>query len=168
MAKSNNIDDFLKELEEAEANLPVPIDLEEPVKDLERKVAWLLQLLGRGGNANRNEQVDGVNVLRPYTDINWKAGSGVTITAVANNTTKYTDITIASSASGSTLTSETPTGTVDDSNVTFIVLHEPLYIVVNGSQYTVGTGIYVSYIAGVITLSSAVGTGGFIRSFYNA
>lgn len=69
-------------------------------------------------------------------------------------------------SSGSTLAYETPTGTVNDSNVTFIVLHEPLYIVVNGLAFTVGTGQYSSYLAGTITLSSAVGTGGFITSFY--
>ncbi len=73
-----------------------------------------------------------------------------------------------SSASGSTLTSETPTGAIDDSNVTFTVVHQPLYIIVNGAQYTVGTGLYASYLAGTITLTSAVGTGGFITSFYNS
>lgn len=70
--------------------------------------------------------------------------------------------------SGRTLTVENPTGTVNDSNVTFTVVNQPLYIVVNGAQYVVGTGTYVSYSGGTITLSSAVGTGGFIRSFYNA
>lgn len=69
---------------------------------------------------------------------------------------------------GFTLTAETPTGTVNDSNTSFTVSHEPLYIVVNGAQYTVGDGIYTSYAAGTITLSSAVGVGGFIKSFYNA
>lgn len=69
---------------------------------------------------------------------------------------------------GSTLTLESPTGTVDDSNVIFTVIHQPLYININGAQYTVGTGLYISYLAGTITLSSPVGTGGFIKSFYNA
>lgn len=71
-------------------------------------------------------------------------------------------------SAGSTLTVETPTGTVDDSNVTFTVAHTPLFIVVNGGIYVAGTGIYTSYVAGTITLASPVGTGGFIRSFYNA
>ena len=66
------------------------------------------------------------------------------------------------------LTVETPTGTVDDSNTSFTVSNEPLYIVINGAQYVAGTGTFTSYAAGTITLSSAVGTGGFIRSFYNA
>lgn len=73
-----------------------------------------------------------------------------------------------SSTGGSTLTVETPVGIVDDSNVTFIVTHEPIYIVVNGAQYNVGTGTYQSYVTGTITLTSPVGIGGFIRSYYNS
>lgn len=73
-----------------------------------------------------------------------------------------------SGGGGSTLTVEDPAGTVDDSNTTFVVMNEPLFIDVNGAIYVEGTGTYSSYIAGVITLSSPVGVGGFIRSFYNA
>lgn len=73
-----------------------------------------------------------------------------------------------SSSGATTLVVETPVGAVDDSNTTFTVTHTPLYIVVNGSQYTVGTGTFTSYAAGTITLSSAVGVGGFIRSYYNS
>lgn len=72
------------------------------------------------------------------------------------------------SGTGSTLTKETPTGNVNDSNTSFTVAHEPLYIVVNGSQYAVGEGLYQSYVAGTISLTSPVGVGGFIRSYYNA
>lgn len=53
-----------------------------------------------GGQANRNIQVDGVNVLTPWTDINLKSGSNASITATPNNTTHYTDITISSSGGG--------------------------------------------------------------------
>lgn len=73
-----------------------------------------------------------------------------------------------SSSGGSTLHTETPTGTVDDSNVTFTVAHEPFYISVNGAIYSVGTGLYSTYVAGTITLTSAVGTGGFITSYYQS
>ena len=72
------------------------------------------------------------------------------------------------SGTGKTLTAETPAGTVDNSNTSFTVLHTPLFIDVNGSIYTVGTGTFSGFSGGVITLSSAVGTGGFITSFYNA
>ncbi len=71
-----------------------------------------------------------------------------------------------SSSTTSSISFETPVGLVDDSNVSFSVTHEPAYIIVNGGQYTVGNGLYSSYLAGVITLTSAVGTGGFIISAY--
>jgi len=61
---------------------------------------------------------------------------------------------------------EVPTGAVDDANVSFGVAHEPKYIVVNGSQYALGEGVYSGYAVGIITLSSAVGVGGFIRSYF--
>lgn len=70
--------------------------------------------------------------------------------------------------SGSTLTQETPVGTVDDSNVTFTVTNTPLYLVVNGGQYAAGQGMYASFLAGTITLSAPVGSTGFITSYYNA
>lgn len=68
---------------------------------------------------------------------------------------------------GTTLAFETPTGVVNDSNVTFTVIHTPLFIDVNGGTYTVGTGSFATYAGGTITLASPVGTGGFITSFYN-
>jgi hypothetical protein len=68
------------------------------------------------------------------------------------------------SAFGTGITVENPTGTVDDSNVTFNVANEPKYVVVNGAQYFDGAGY--SYSGGTITLNSPVGTGGFIRSVY--
>jgi len=66
--------------------------------------------------------------------------------------------------SGGGIDFETPTGTVDDSNTTFTVANEPLYIVVNGAQMFAGAGY--SYAGGTITLDNAIGTGGFIRSAY--
>jgi len=71
-----------------------------------------------------------------------------------------------STSAGSTMQSETPTGSVDDSNLTFTVGNEPFFINVNGAIYKVGEGIYDSYAGGTITLLFPVGTGGFIRSFY--
>lgn len=68
------------------------------------------------------------------------------------------------SAYGTGISVETPTGTVDDSNVTFTVGNTPKYIVVNGAQYFSGAGY--SYAGGTITLDNPVGTGGFIRSIY--
>lgn len=65
---------------------------------------------------------------------------------------------------GGALAVETPSGTVDDSNTTFTVVNEPVYVVINGAQYFDGAGY--SYSGGTLTLDFPVGTGGFIRSVY--
>lgn len=67
---------------------------------------------------------------------------------------------------GGNINFETPSGTVNDSNVTFTVANEPLYLVVNGAQIFEGAGY--SYSGGTITLDNAIGTGGFIRSAYGS
>lgn len=68
------------------------------------------------------------------------------------------------SAFGTGITVESPTGDIDDSNVTFTVSNEPKYVVVNGAQYFASAGY--SYAGGTITLDNPVGTGGFIKSVY--
>lgn len=58
-----------------------------------------------GGNANRSILVGGdPKTLQYFTDINLKAGAGTTISYAANQTTKYTDITITATGSGSGIT----------------------------------------------------------------
>lgn len=52
-----------------------------------------------GGNANRNIQIGGVDVLTKYTDLNIKAGSGIDLTYSNNDTTKALDLTITSTGS---------------------------------------------------------------------
>jgi hypothetical protein len=49
-----------------------------------------------GGNANRQIFIGGVDPLKRYTDINLKAGSGMTITYANNDATKKVDITFVS------------------------------------------------------------------------
>ncbi len=82
-------------------------------------------------------------------------------------TTKWRCMAVSgATSSGSSLSKETPSGTVNDTNLTFTVTHQPFYINVNGLIYEAGDGIYASYSGGTITLSSPVGTGGFIKSYY--
>lgn len=65
---------------------------------------------------------------------------------------------------GSGISWGVPVGTIDDSNTTFTVSTKPIFIIVNGGIYREGKGVYTSYSGGTITLSSPVGTDGFIVS----
>lgn len=72
----------------------------------------------RGGAMNRQMLIASVDVLKTYTDINFIAGSGVTISAANNNVTKKVDITF--TASGSSSGFQRPlTGIVNGSNTVF-------------------------------------------------
>lgn len=53
-----------------------------------------------GGSMNRQELFNGTDYLTRYTDINWKAGSNVTLTIANNDTTKKVDVTIAATGGG--------------------------------------------------------------------
>lgn len=64
-------------------------------KDLIQKMANL-----GGGSMNRQILIGGVDPLTRYTDINFKAGSNVTITYANNNTTKKVDVTISATGGG--------------------------------------------------------------------
>lgn len=137
-------------------------------KDLQELRVSLLAIVANtgGGNANRNEQVDGVNVLRPFTDINWKSGSNISITAVANQNTKYTDITIAAVGSGVTLTAETPSGTIDGSNLVFTVSNTPVQLFSDGMYRVLNTDY--TYVGGIITMNALLAPVISIISYYNA
>lgn len=71
-------------------------DIDEELEDLKKNLAiWKSEIISnsnRGGSMNRQIKVEGTDVLTRYTDINLK-GSGVTLSAVNNNTTKSVDIT---------------------------------------------------------------------------
>lgn len=98
----------------------------------------LLALQRGGGNANRNIVVDSTTVLTPYTDINFKSGTNVTLSTASNNTTKQTDITI--TASGGGLTKLNATGTINGSNTAFTFTSKPTYIISDGAWYEENAG----------------------------
>ncbi len=84
------------------------------------------------------------------------AGSNITLTSNSNGTTTV-------AASSGALTFLTATGTINDSNVTFTFVSLPIALIINGALYQqTGGAITWSYLAGTVTLSSAVGTGGSI------
>ena len=99
-------DDFEKKIEEMRVHL---------MRFISQHASSLSTATPGGGNANRNIQVDSVNVLQPFTDINLISGTGITITSVPNQTTKYTDITITASGSASIAIGDTITGATEGS-----------------------------------------------------
>lgn len=118
---------------------------------------------GGGGGGGGLEVIKAGGVVKKQGASQIDFSTGFTVTPTINGVV----VTVAAGA-GTTLTAEDPTGTIDDTNLTFSVGNTPIYISVNGLIYTVGKGIYASYAGGTITLNSPVGTGGFIISFYNA
>lgn len=91
--------------------------------------------------------------------------AGSAVASVVRGADGVVTVTLNSGAGG-TLNSEVPTGTVNDTNMTFTVANTPAYIVVNGLAYQAGEGIFTSYSTPTITLNTPVGSGGFIRSYY--
>lgn len=132
--------------------------------DTVRDFAFRQAQLG-GGSMNRQIRVGGVDYLTKYTDINLIAGTNVSIAVADDNTNKRVGLTFSASG-GAGVSYETPVGDVNDTNMTFTVSNTPVYINVNGLIYREGEGIFTSYVAGTITLSTPVGTGGFLSSAY--
>lgn len=91
-----------------------------------------------GGSMNRQIRIDGTNYLTRYTDINLKAGSGMTLAAANDDVNKRVNITFTSTGGGG-FTKETPIGTVDGDNLIFTVSNTPQAVVVDNMWY-VGSG----------------------------
>lgn len=124
-------DKFQKQIEELKANdkLSELTALSEGIATM--KIEFLSRLANvSGGNMNRQILVDGVNPLTRYTDINWIAGTGVTLTPVNNDTLKKVNITIDSS--GSTGYQAPTSGVVDGSNTVFVFTTTPNVLIIDG------------------------------------
>lgn len=97
------------------------------------------------------------------------AGSGIAISNTVNGNKQIT-----ATGSGAALTQETPTGTVNGSNVTFTVLHTPVYIIVDGLIRPLVANIAniggngFTYSAPTVTVGALVPPVEYIRSYYNA
>lgn len=117
------------------------VTLNEVIKEIQPKVfSRLTSSVGKGGNMNRNIAVGGnQSVLGRYTDLNLKPGSNVTISYTPNDSTKYTDVTIAATGGGGTSRSVNSISTsqtaADTASTDFV------YICGAGIQLTLPTGV---------------------------
>lgn len=129
------VEKVIEKVEKTEVIRETPTEVTKIIKELDKEELQRLmyEFLSNnwhgGGQANRNEQINSVNVLRPFTDINWIPGTGITMTAVPNQVTKYTDITVTSTGSSSGY--QQPTGLVNGSNQVFTWTTAPNVIVVD-------------------------------------
>lgn len=110
-----------------EASLPGITALEN-IKRLEQDLLNRINAIAGAGNAQRSIVIAGnKDTLKYYTDINLKAGSGVTITYTPNHATGYTDVTIAATGGGGGITREinnvaTPTAMGDTAGIDYVYL----------------------------------------------
>jgi len=124
---SGRVDDELSRLNDGQSKTEK--ELKDVLIVLEKWKDSILLMIPRGGNINRQIRVDGTDVLTRYTDVNLKAGTGVSLSSADDNTNKRVDITLSASGGAPVLTA---TGTVDGSNATFDFSVEPNFIVVDG------------------------------------
>lgn len=108
-------------------------EFEDSQRDTRSQLASISsQMKGRGGNANRDIVVDGSDVLDYYTDLNLVSGTGVTIAATNNHTTKRTTLTF--TASG--FAPQAPTsGAINGSNLIFVFTAAPSVICVDQGRF---------------------------------
>lgn len=99
---------------------------------------------------------EGVSLTTNVGSINF-TGAGVAGTALGDDVTE----TINGGLGGTSIV--TVSGTIDDLNTAFTADTQPALLVINGGTYkTTGGTITWTYVAGAITSSVAVGTGGTI------
>lgn len=121
--------EIVESLEKKENKGAAVEKIEALVKDIDEIKESHKRLHNRrgGGSMNRHININGVDYLTRYTDINL-IGS---ITAVSNDATKQVDITF----TGGGFTELIATGAVNGINPTFIFAQVPSYIVSDGAWY---------------------------------
>lgn len=140
-AKYATIDSATVALTSAELATKRAEELALALEDLRREILGRIQNIGHGGNMNRSIVVGGdQNTLSKWTDINLKAGAGVTITYSANNATQYTDITISATGGGGGITRSinnvsTPTVMGNTAGIDYV------YIVSGNTTVTLPTAV---------------------------
>lgn len=89
------ITDLQQQLDEHEVEDEKEIkELTDKLEKLRKELNTRISNIG-GGAMNRQNFINNADPLTRYTDINWKAGSNVTITYANNDQTKRVDITLA-------------------------------------------------------------------------
>lgn len=108
------------------------------IERLDHKINYLMNR--GGGSINRQEFIGGVNPLTRYTDINWKAGAGITLSYADNNITRQVDITVTNSV-GDTGIIRAIASVAVDTNAGAVVGTDYVYLVTGTTTITLPTAI---------------------------
>lgn len=142
------------------------VDLMQLRREIMEEVSKSVPTLDEMIQKIKSEQLLGLRDIKGMpinmNDMRWHGGG---ISSVTHDATLTGSGTASSPLSvvGSGLAIITVTGTVNDSNTSFTSATQPTVLVINGGVYQRTGGIITwTWVATVITLSSAVGTGGSI------
>lgn len=90
-----------------------------------------------------------------------------------NHTTGALKVVVVGGTGGG-IAQETPTGTVDGSNTTFAVAHQPVFVLADGISHPISASVNdfggnaVTYSAGIITFNAVSAPVQYVVSFYNS
>lgn len=136
----NSTQELLDDSKKSSNNIKkIKTDFEDKINKLRVEIFSKLASHG-GGSMNRQISVNSSVMSTKYTDVNFIAGSNLTLTKTNNNTTKQVDITITASGGGTGFTLLPATGSINSSNVTFTFTQQPAYIISDGAWYRVNKG----------------------------
>jgi hypothetical protein len=167
------------EIDRVEQSIPNQIDLsplERRISDLERKESPAPVVLDNpqqlGDKINTLHEVIKPTAIAGWAElerkINTTAGLprdfDVRIGVSKTEIKRLTDRVIALETVGAGARIETPSGTVDASNLTYNVLNRPVYLV--SDDLTRFEGIHYTYSGGTITMDATIPPVSYIRSIY--
>lgn len=130
------------------------------VDEMEKEITELkARPIGRGGGNARGIHLYTNGTKRGMANtVNIVPGTGVTL--AYSYASGRNDITI---SAGTSLSVLTVTGTINDTNTSFTVASQPTLVIFNGASYrTTGDSVTWTYLAGTLTISQPVGSGGSI------
>jgi hypothetical protein len=135
------------------------------IKEIESKVPTMESIVKELKSKKllvETRKVNGMDVN--MNDMRWHGGGLSTVAhdgTLTGNGTPSSPLSVVGGGGGYTVLAVT--GTINDTNVTFTVASLPQELVINGMSYIpAGGAITWSYLAGTLTLSSPVGSGGSI------
>lgn len=134
--------DVLKNISDLEQKInETKDDSEEDLDDLKESIAMLRrEFQRRGGGGAHLQMLQSSSVLSSkYVDVNFIAGSNITLSKADDDTNRRVNFTIEATAGGG-FTLLPATGAIDSNNTAFTFTQKPTYIISDGAWYTENIG----------------------------